>query len=80
MLCELGNPNWVFGSILLVIICGIKRFKISLIKTFERNGKRLISLNEVEVSSSLSGLEYRTILENFHNNGKYDNLRIALNI
>lgn len=49
MLCELRNSNWVFGSMLLVIICGIKRLKINLSKTFENNGKRLIGLNEVGV-------------------------------
>jgi len=52
------------------------RLKISISKTFERKGKRLIGLNEVGVSSGLSGLENGTILENFHNIGKYDNLRI----
>lgn len=56
------------------------RLKISLSKTFERNDKRLIGLNEVGVSSGLSGLENRTILKNFYNIGKYDYLRIALNI
>jgi len=63
-----------------VIICGIRLLKISLSKTLERNGKRLIGLNEVGVSSGLSGLEKITILVNFHNIGKYDSLRIALKI
>jgi hypothetical protein len=39
-----------------------------------------MSLNEVGVSSGLSGLEKRTSLENFYNIEKYDSLRIALNI
>jgi len=66
---------------LLSIICDIKRLTISLSKTtFEKNGKGLIGLNEVGVSSGLSGLEKRTILENVHNIGKYDSLRQALKI
>jgi len=65
---------------LLVVICGIIRLRRSLSNTFERKGKRLIGLNDVGVSSGLSGLENRTILENFHSNGKYESLRIALKI
>jgi len=56
----------------LVLICGIKHFKISLSKTFERNRKKLIGLNEVGVLGGFSGLEKRTILENFHNIRKYE--------
>jgi len=40
--------------------------------------KGIIGVNEFGVSSGLSGLENRTILENFHNIEKYDSLRIAL--
>jgi len=80
VLCELRKPNWVFGSMLLVVICGVIRLRISLSNTFERKGNRLIGLNDVGVSSGLSGLENRTILENFPSNGKYESLRIALKI
>jgi len=55
---------------LLVVICGNKRFKISLSRIFEKKGKRLIGLNEVGVLRDLSGLGKRIILENFHKIGK----------
>jgi len=43
---------------------------ISFSRIFERKGKRLIALNEIGVSSGLSGLGKRIILENFHKIGK----------
>jgi len=60
-----------------VVICGSKCFKTSIYKIFERKSNRFIGLNEVGVSSGLSGLEKRTILENVHKMGKYNSLRIA---
>lgn len=56
------------------------RLRISLSKIFDKKCKRLIGLNEVGVSSGLSGLATRIILENFHKIGKYESLREALNI
>lgn len=47
---------------------------------FDKKGKRLIGLYKVGVSSGLSGLVKRNILENFNKIGKYENLRAALNI
>jgi len=46
----------VFGRILLSEIYGNMRFKISLSKIFDKEGRRLIGLNEVGVSSGFSGL------------------------
>jgi hypothetical protein len=48
---------------LLEIICGNKRFEISLSRIFERKGKRLKGLNKVGESRGLSGLGKRIILE-----------------
>jgi hypothetical protein len=56
------------------------RFRISLSKMFDKKGKRLIGLNEVAVSSGLSGLAKKIILEYFHKIGKYESLKEALNI
>jgi hypothetical protein len=65
---------------LLSIIYGNMHFRISLSKIFDKKDKRFIDLNEIEVSSGLSGLAKRIILKNFHKIGKHESLREALNI
>jgi hypothetical protein len=48
---------------LLSITYGNMRFRISFSKIFDKKVKRLIGLNKVGVSSGLSGLAKRMILE-----------------
>lgn len=53
----------MYRSVLLVEICGNKRFKISLSKMFDKKGKILIGINEIGISSGLSCFAKLIILE-----------------
>lgn len=53
---------------------------MSLSRTLEKNGSKLIVLYDVVKSGGLFGFGNRMILENFHRSGKYDSLSMALNI
>jgi len=53
---------------------------MSFSRILAKKGRRLIGWKEERMSGGLLGLGTRIIVANFQSIGKYDNLRVALNI